>query len=254
MYLKVNEKTFDLKEASSREEMMAGHRRNVLTLVINGSSYAELSETLVDGVTLTIVDNFGEYQHVEYSKAGSIKDNRDGTFECKMGYPNTTEQDLQDERDAANKIIVTIAGSQVDADSAEQIRGQIEAAAAYVPEAAALDMPSVFPTWDKLLAEGDPLEKGFILNLNGQLYITENYVLPIESQRPDDDGMLAVYRPINRQQAGTQEDPISWVYGMDCYNGKYYTYNGSMYLCKSDMLPCTWTPGTSGLWQWENVS
>ena len=51
-----------------------------------------------------------------------------------------------------------------------------------------------------------------------------------------------------------REDPIPWVYGMDCTNGLYYTYEGTLYLCKSDMKPCVWAPGSPGLWQWEAVS
>ena len=66
--------------------------------------------------------------------------------------------------------------------------------------------------------------------------------------------MLAVYRPIDREHAGTLADPIPWVYGMDCYSGKYYVHGGITYLCKSDMLPCVWEPGSAGLWQWEAVT
>ena len=76
----------------------------------------------------------------------------------------------------------------------------------------------------------------------------------LENQPPDAEGMLAVYRPISEAHAGTQEDPIPWVYGMDCHTGLYYSHNALMYLCKADMIPCVWEPGTAGLWQWELVS
>lgn len=252
MQLKVKEKTFDLLDASSRDELMSGHRRKVLTLHINGSSYAEMSDILTDGAELTIVDDTGnEYQHVEYSKAGPITDNRDGTYTCKMGYPNTIEQDLQDNLDAANRAITTLAGSLVDADGAQAIREQVETAARYVPEDKALSVPSVFPSWDKALAEGAELPKGFILSLDGRLYITKQAVTPQAHQPPDGEGMLAVYRPIDQSHAGTKDDPVPWVYGMDCFGDKYYSYNGNTYLCKSDMLPCVWAPDTAGLWQWE---
>ena len=33
-----------------------------------------------------------------------------------------------------------------------------------------------------------------------------------------------------------------------------YRYEDKTYLCKGDMIPCVWTPGTAGLWQWEAVS
>ena len=56
--------------------------------------------------------------------------------------------------------------------------------------------------------------------------------------------------------AGTLADPIPWVSGMDCYEGKYYSYNGHIYRVATGgtMAPCVWEPGTAGLWQWELVS
>ena len=73
-------------------------------------------------------------------------------------------------------------------------------------------------------------------------------------QPPDATGMLAVYRPIdNGGSDGTKENPIPFVYGMDCTTGKYFTYEGKLWLCKGDMLPCVYPPGTAGLWQWELV-
>ena len=34
--------------------------------------------------------------------------------------------------------------------------------------------------------------------------------------------------------AGTQDDPIPYSTGMQLYNGKYYTEDGSLYLCNRD--------------------
>lgn len=70
-------------------------------------------------------------------------------------------------------------------------------------------------------------------------------------QPPGGTGMLSVYRPIVMEHEGTKADPIPYVYGMDCRSGKYYSYEGKVYLCKADMLPCTWPPGSAGMWQWE---
>lgn len=139
-------------------------------------------------------------------------------------------------------------------EEARALRAQIERAASYVPEADVLNVPGVFPTWDKLLAAGNEIQAGTILNADGALYITVQAVTPQAHQRPDGEGMLAVYRPIQPEHAGTQEDPIPWAYGMDCHEGKYYSDGGKTYLCKADMLPCTWAPGTEGLWQWELVT
>lgn len=116
----------------------------------------------------------------------------------------------------------------------------------------ALTMPDLFPTWEQVLEEGQPLKKGSILSDLGVLYrVVQDNTIPQAHQPPHGEGMLAVYRPIDQSHTGTEEDPIPWIYGMDCHEGTYYSYNGKTYLCKSDMLPCVWAPDTAGLWQWE---
>lgn len=116
----------------------------------------------------------------------------------------------------------------------------------------ALTMPDLFPTWEQVLEEGQPLKKDSILSDGGTLYrVVQDNTTPQAGQPPHGEGMLAVYRPIDQSHTGTAEDPIPWIYGMDCHEGTYYSYNGKTYLCKSDMLPCVWAPDTPGLWQWE---
>ena len=140
--------------------------------------------------------------------------------------------------------------------------GQLSAAAKFyvqtatdVPDETAIEMPDLFKTWEEVLAEGKTVAENSIINDGGTLYrvVSPGGVLPQAHQPPHGEGMLAVYRPIDTVHAGTQEDPIPWVYGMDCTNGLYYSYNATVYLCKADMKPCVWAPGTAGLWQWEAV-
>ena len=124
-----------------------------------------------------------------------------------------------------------------------------------IPDSYALDMSDLFPTWAAVLADGEELPEGRVLNDGGQLYRVVQAVTPQAHQAPHDEGMLAVYRPIDREHAGTADDPIPWVYGMDCHAGKCYRYNGKVYRVAEggDMLPCTWPPDTPGMWQWEEV-
>lgn len=121
-------------------------------------------------------------------------------------------------------------------------------------DAQALSMPDILPTWEELLKRGEKIKQGVYLMKDGQCYRVMQEVIPIESQPPGADGMLAVYRPIDRDHAGTIDDPIPWVNGMDCFKDKYYSNEGKVYLCKQDMTPCVWAPGTAGVWQWEVVS
>ena len=117
-------------------------------------------------------------------------------------------------------------------------------------DATALALSPICPEW----RDGVHYEAGEIVNYNGQAYRVVQAVDSLEHQPPDAEGMLAIYRPLNTENTGTADDPIPYVYGMDVYNGKYYSFNGKTYLAKADMIPCTWDPGTEGLWQWEEVT
>ena len=116
----------------------------------------------------------------------------------------------------------------------------------------ALPMPDLFPTWEQVLEAGEPLGKDTIVNDGGTLYrVVQDNTTPQAGQPPHGEGMLAVYRPIDVGSTGGADDSIPWLYGMDCYEGKYYSYEGKTYLCKQNMTPCVWAPNTPGLWQWE---
>jgi putative uncharacterized protein (fragment) len=125
-------------------------------------------------------------------------------------------------------------------------------------DSVALSIPDLLPTWEELLDAGNPIQTGVCLMYNGQCYrqIQENAVTPQANQPPGGEGMLAVYRPINKEHLGTIDDPIPWVSGMDCKAGQYFSYNGKVYTVAEggDMIPCIWPPDTSGLWQWVEVS
>ena len=128
------------------------------------------------------------------------------------------------------------------------------AAATSIPDAQALQMPDLFPLWEDVLARGEKLVEGSILKDGKVLYrvVQAGGVMPQQHQPPHGEGMLAVYRPIDQGHAGTLEDPIPWVYGMDCTAGTYYSYNGHIYQVAvgGDMVPCVWPPDTTGIWQW----
>lgn len=138
---------------------------------------------------------------------------------------------------------------------ARELRSAMQAYAANATELSdeqALTMPSLFPRWALLLSQGRPLALGAVIEKDGQLYrVMQDKITPQEHQPPGGEGMLAVYRPIDAEHAGTIEDPIPWTDGMDCHSGKYYRHDGQKWICKGDMIPCVWEPGTVGVWQWE---
>lgn len=130
----------------------------------------------------------------------------------------------------------------------------VQATAAAIPDAVALEMPSLFKTWAEVLSAGKQLQTDDVINKDGKLYRVAQPVTPAEHQPPDGEGMLAVYRPIEPEHTGAQDDPIPWRYGMDCEQGKYYSHGGKTYLCNLTMPACVWAPDTDGLWQWTEVS
>lgn len=112
-----------------------------------------------------------------------------------------------------------------------------------------LALAPVCPEW----AAGTHYDALEIVNHEGHPYRVVQAVDSLEHQPPGAEGMLAIYRPLVPGHAGTLEDPIPFVNGMDVDEGKYYSFSGETYLAKSDMKPCVWMPGTPGLWQWELV-
>lgn len=163
-----------------------------------------------------------------------------------------------DEIDSEAVVVSEVDTGQVMRDGEKKTK-QMETAvklyiqAADVPDALALEMPDLFKTWAEVLAAGAELAANSILNKDGQLYRVVQAVTPQAHQPPDGEGMLAIYRPIDREHAGTKEDPIPFVYGMDTEEGKYYSYNEKVYLCNLTMPACVYPPDTEGLWQWTEV-
>ena len=147
---------------------------------------------------------------------------------------------------------------------AEALNAQVQiavmafcAVATSIPDAQALQMPDLFPLWKDVLTSGEKLAEGTILRDGEVLYrvMQAGGVMPQQHQPPHGEGMLAVYRPIDQSHVGTLEDPIPWVYGMDCTAGTYYSYNGHIYQVAvgGDMKPCVWPPDSVGLWQWVPI-
>lgn len=144
--------------------------------------------------------------------------------------------------------------------SSAKLSGQMEVAiklfvqTTTIEDDLALQMPSMFKTWKEVLKDGVQLKAETVLNLDGQLYRVVQPVTPQAHQRPDGEGMTAIYRPIDTTHQGSIDDPIPFVYGMDVTAGLYYSYLGKIYLCNQIIPGCVYAPDTIGLWQWEEVT
>lgn len=167
----------------------------------------------------------------------------DGTWTLRVPTP---EEIAEEEKAKAQAEAATIL-------TASLYRSAVQTAAFSTREFATFAKAGLFDEW----AVGETYAAGHRLAHKGVVYEVVQEVTAQEHQAPDADGMLAIYRPLSNAEgeepAGTVEDPIPFIYGMDVKNGLYYSYGGKLYLAKADMPACVWTPDTAGLWQWEEV-
>lgn len=78
---------------------------------------------------------------------------------------------------------------------------------------------------------GKSLAKGIIIWWNGNLYKTRQEISNVLVTQPPSLETAALYEAINKENAGTMDDPIPYVPPMEIFEGKYYTQNGILYRC-----------------------
>ena len=152
---------------------------------------------------------------------------------------------------AAEKAAAVMAADQL---ITARLQRQVVQTESFAPaEFAVFAKAGLFEEW----AAGARYEAGCRLVHGGLVYEVIQDVTGQAHQPPDAAGVLAIYRPLSVDPesgggaAGTLDDPIAFINGMDVSAGNYYSYNGRTYLAKADLIPCVWPPDTPGLWQWE---
>lgn len=95
----------------------------------------------------------------------------------------------------------------------------------------------LYPSWavGLTVAVGDRLQHG------GKLYKIIQAHTTQEDWTPD--VAVSLCEVIDVEHSGTAEDPIPWAVNMQCYNGKYYTFDNVLYLCIRDSgIALAYTP------------
>ena len=106
-----------------------------------------------------------------------------------------------------------------------------------ISDGAALEVVSLFPQWQSgiTVAVGDRYRYNEKLYKVIQSHTTQSDWTP--------DITPALWNVIDVEHAGTADAPIPWVVNMECYNGKYYTYNDVLYKCIRDSgIALAYTP------------
>ena len=225
------------------------------TIRWTGEKYAPTEHSKADGFRALVIDG-DQYNETQYVfEAHAMRGTEPvGAFE-EVELPPEPEPEPEPPPEPLNELEqlrVEVAALQASTAPVMAAARAYALTAVDVPDTQALEMSTLFPAWEDVLEAGAELAKGRIISKDGQLYRVMQAVTPQAHQPPDAEGMLAVYRPIDKAHDGTLGDPIPWVYGMDCHDALYYSYNGAIYLCKGDMAPCVWPPDTA-MWQWEAV-
>lgn len=134
----------------------------------------------------------------------------------------------------------------------------VQTASFTATEFSLLAKAELFPVW----TAGETYPHGRRIQHEGIVYevVAADGVTAEAHRPPNGEGLLAVYRPLSTDPetgetpTGTQDDPIPYLDGMDVEEGKYYSYNGKLYLANANLPACVWPPDTKGLWQWTEVT
>jgi hypothetical protein len=111
----------------------------------------------------------------------------------------------------------------------------MEQAAQSLEDAVALTAVELFPHWKDLVADSRSVEKGFRFEHNGKLYRTEQSIYTfVEHYVPGTPGTESLFSVVDRDHAGTIDDPIPYDRNMEVYKGLYYTQHDVLYLCIRD--------------------
>lgn len=95
----------------------------------------------------------------------------------------------------------------------------------------ALAVQVLYKEWNKQL--GKHLSVGEYVQHEGKLYRVLQAHTAQETWAPG-VGTESIYVVIDKEHAGTKDDPIPYDGNMELFNGKYYIQNGVVYLCNRD--------------------
>lgn len=95
----------------------------------------------------------------------------------------------------------------------------------------ALTVKSLYKEWNAQL--GKTLNVGEYVQHEDKLYKVLQQHTAQETWEPG-VGTESIYIVIDKEHSGNMDDPIPWTTNMECFNGKYYTEDNTLYLCIRD--------------------
>lgn len=95
----------------------------------------------------------------------------------------------------------------------------------------ALSMPDCFDSFEELV--GEEVQAGRILNFGGELWKARQ-AHTVQAHYPPSKATAALYERVDREHAGTADDPIPYASPMEIFAGKHYIQGGTVYRCTRD--------------------
>lgn len=102
-------------------------------------------------------------------------------------------------------------------------------------DSVSLKMINYYPTWEDLVAQKAQATKDFKFTYQGKLYKVIQAHTFSETWIPN-NGTESLYARIDEEHDGDLYDPIPYEGNMALVNGKYYSQNNTIYLCKRDTI------------------
>ena len=114
---------------------------------------------------------------------------------------------------------------------AAMLKMALKQARAITDDQEALSVQCLYKEWNKQF--GKQLNVGEYIQHEGKLYRVLQAHTAQSTWAPG-NGTESMFVVIDKEHAGTLEDPIPYEGNMELFNGKYYIQNGVVYLCTRD--------------------
>lgn len=114
---------------------------------------------------------------------------------------------------------------------AAMLKMALKQARAITDDQEALSVQCLYKEWDKQI--GKQLNVGEYIQHEGKLYRVLQAHTAQSTWAPG-NGTESIFVVIDKEHAGTLEDPIPYDGNMELFNGKYYSQNEIVYLCIRD--------------------
>ena len=116
-------------------------------------------------------------------------------------------------------------------------RKHIQAAVQSLPVESAIEVKTLYPTWEELVKLGQvESEVGYKFVHEDNLYVCVHANPTFQADWVPGNGTEALYTRIDESHAGTEEDPIPYEGNMVLEKGKCYIQDGVVYQCVRDTI------------------